>query len=89
MGGGLQGSLLGQLLYIIGSDDVVEEVEEEDKFKYVDDLSVTEALKNPDYLSEYDFKHHVASYIAIHQRFLAPDTLKTQNTNESISKWTT
>ena len=88
VGGGPQGSLLGQLLYIIGSDDVVEEVEEEDKFKYVDDLSVAEALQNRDNLSEYDFVQHVASDIAIHQKFLAPDTLKTQNTNKSISTWT-
>ena len=35
IGGGPQGSLIGQLLCIIGSDDVAEEVIEEDKFKYV------------------------------------------------------
>ena len=33
-----QVSILGQLLYIIGSDDAVEQVEEEDKFQYIDDV---------------------------------------------------
>ena len=36
--GGPQGSILRQFLYIIGSDDTSEEVPEQDKFIYVDDL---------------------------------------------------
>ena len=42
--GSPQGCLLGQLLYIIGSDDVAEEVPEEDKYKYVDDLACLDAV---------------------------------------------
>ena len=38
-GGGPQGSIIGQLLYIIASDDAAEDIPEEDKFKYIDDLS--------------------------------------------------
>ena len=55
IGGGPQGSLIGQLLYIIGSDDVAEEVNEEDKFKFVDDLSTLEVLNNKENLIEHDF----------------------------------
>ena len=44
IGGGPQGSLVGQLLYIIASDDVAEDIPEEDKFKYIDDLSALEAV---------------------------------------------
>ena len=33
IGGSPQGSLFGQLLYIIGSDDAAEQVPEENKFK--------------------------------------------------------
>ena len=53
IGGGPQGSLIGQLLYIIGSDDVAEEVIEEDKFRYIDDISTLEALFDKKNLIEY------------------------------------
>ena len=57
IGGGPQGSLIGQLLYIIGSDDVAHEVQE-DKFKYIDDLAVIEAVKARDKLEEScSFRH--------------------------------
>ena len=39
-----QGSLLGQLLYVIGSDDVAQDVPEEDQFKYVDDLATLDTV---------------------------------------------
>ena len=38
-GGSQQGSILGNFLYIIGSDAAGEEVPEEDKFRYIDDLA--------------------------------------------------
>ena len=38
IGGGPQGSIIHQLLYIIASNDVIEDVTKEDKFKYIDDL---------------------------------------------------
>jgi hypothetical protein len=88
IGGGPQGSLIGQLLYIIGSDDVAEEVIEEDKFKYVDDLSALEALIDKQNLIEYDFSQHVASDIEVGQHFITPSTFKTQETNNQISRWT-
>jgi hypothetical protein len=88
VGGGPQGSLIGQILYIIGSDDVAQEIKEEDKFKYVDDLSTAVALANKNNISEYDFIQHVASDIRVGQRFLAPSTFETQNINNSISLWT-
>ena len=88
MGGGPQGSLIGQILYIIGSDDVAQEVKDEDKFKYVDDLSTAVALANKNNISEYDFSQHVASDIGVGQRFLAPSTFETQTISKSISLWT-
>ena len=38
VGEGPQGSLIGQLLYIIASDDVAEEIPEDDRFKYINDI---------------------------------------------------
>ena len=61
IGGGPQGSLVGQLLYIIASDDAAEEVPDDDKYKYMDDLSLLEAIKVKDKLIEYDVKAHLPS----------------------------
>ena len=47
IGGGPQGSLIGQLLYIIGSDDVAEEIPDDDKYKYIDDLAVLDTVVKP------------------------------------------
>ena len=88
IGGGPQGSLIGQLLYIIGSDDVAHEVQEEDKFKYIDDLAVIEAVKARDKLEEYDLWNHVPSDIAIDEKFLPPDSINSQSINDSVATWT-
>ena len=48
IGGGPQGSVIGQLLYIIASDDVAEDTPEDEKFKYIDNLSLLEAVKAKD-----------------------------------------
>ena len=55
IGGGPQGSLIGQLMYLIASDNVGQEIPEEDKFQYIDDLSAVEGK-----LIEYNFYQHVA-----------------------------
>ena len=54
IGGGLQGSLIGQLLYVIASDNTTEDVPEEDKSKYVDDLSDLKAVISEVKLIQYD-----------------------------------
>ena len=88
VGGGPQGSLIGQLIYIISSDDAAEDIPDEDKFKYVDDLSAVDKVTT-DQLQDYDVLSHVPSDVATGQKFLAPITFKTQEYNNSISQWTT
>ena len=88
VGGGPQGSLIGQLLYIITSDDAAEEVPEDDKHKYVNDLTVLEALKTEGKLMEYDVREHVPSDVATGQPFLPPNKTETQSYNNSIAVWT-
>ena len=88
IGGGPQGSLIGQLLYIIARDDAADEIPEEDKFKYVDDLSALEAVNIAGKLINYDVLQHVPSDVAVGELFLPSITLKTQQYNDSISSWT-
>ena len=87
IGGGPQGSLTGQLLYIIASDDVAEEIPEEDKFKYIDDLSAVEAQYTYGMLVDYNVLKHVPSDVAIGQQFLPQSTFKTQTYNDAIFDW--
>ena len=84
IGGGPQGSLIGPLLYLIASDDVGQEIPEEDKLQYIDDLSDVEAFHTQGKLIEYDFYQHVASDVAIGQLFLPQNTFKTQSYNNAI-----
>ena len=88
-GGGLQGSIIGQLLYIIASNDVIEDVSNEDKFKYIDDLSVLDAVNHRNQLVNYNMLQHFPSDIAVDEKYLPPESLKTPAINKQISERTT
>ena len=87
-GGPPQGSILGQLLYIIGSDDAVEHVEEEDKFQYIDDVIILEEVCIENKSTDYDYWKHVPSDIATEERFLTPNTFNSQSIINNIALWT-
>ena len=87
-GGSPQGSILGQFLYIIGSDDAGDKVPEEDKFKYIDDLATLEEIIIKNKLTDYDCWQHVPSDIPTNQRFLTPTTFKSQGIIDDIAQWT-
>ena len=72
VGGSPQGRFLGPLCFSTGSSDNTDvfNIEEEDKYQYVDDLSLLELILLTDILMEYDFRTHVASDIGIDQRFV-------------------
>lgn len=44
MGGGPQGTLLGQIEYLVQSNDNADVVDPEDRYKYIDDLSVLQLI---------------------------------------------
>ena len=88
IGGSPQGTLIGQLLYIGGSDDAASEICDEDKFKYIDDLEVIELVSLAGVLTEYDFTSHVASDVGICQSFLPPEAYSMQGTLNNLSNWT-
>ena len=58
------------------------------RFKFVDDLTVLELLLLGDWLSNYNFKLHVANDIGLEENFISPDNLQTQSHLNEIAKWT-
>ena len=88
IGGGPQGTLLGGIEYIVQSNDNADIVSQEDRFKYIDDLSVLQLICLAGLLTDYNFFEHVASDIGIDQQFLPTDTYQTQEHLNFISNWT-
>ena len=88
IGGGPQGTLLGLLEYLVQSNDNANCVDSEDRFKYIDDLSILEVIYLTGILVEYDFNLHVASDIGSDQLFLPTQNFKTQENLNQIANWT-
>jgi hypothetical protein len=65
IGGGPQGTLLGQIEYLVQCNDNADIVSPDDRFKYIDDLSVLQQICISGLLTEYDFQQHVPSDIGI------------------------
>ena len=75
IGGGPQGTLLGQLEYLVQSNDNM-------------DLSLLQLVCFSGLLMDYNFKEHVASDIGIEEQFLPPESFPTQETLDGVSSWT-
>ena len=90
VGGSPAGSFLGQLCYTTGCYDNTEtlNIEEEDKYQYIDDLNLLDLILMTNLLQEYDFRAHVASDIGIGQRFLPPRSTRSQGFHDGIALWT-
>ena len=78
VGGGPQGTLLGQIEYIVQSNDNASSVPPEDRFKYIDGLALLQLVFLSGLLKQYNFQDHVASDIAVEEKFISPDNLATQ-----------
>jgi hypothetical protein len=88
-GGGAQGGQLGQLEYISQSDDNVDFLDIEDKYKFIDDLSILEVLNLAMCgITGYNFKQHVASDIGSHGQYLPTENVQSQNYLDKIQHWT-
>ena len=88
IGGGPQGTLLGGIEYMVQSNDNADVVPAEDRFKYIDDLSVLHLICLSGLLVEYNFFQHVASDIGIDEQFLPASSYETQKHLNYISNWT-
>ena len=88
-GSGPQGSTIGLLEYLAQSNNNADTVGEEERFKFLDDLSILEVVNLLTIgISTYDFKQHVASDIPEGSGFVEAYNLKSQNYINDISDWT-
>ena len=88
-GGGPQGCNLGLIEYDFQSNDNTDFLSQEDKFKFVDDLTMLEILNLISVgISSYNFRQHVASDIGINQQFIPSENIKSQEYMDKISEWT-
>ena len=88
IGGGPQGTLLGQTEYLVQSNDNADSVPEDDRFKYIDDLSILQLICMTGLLIDYNFQQHVASDIGIEDKFPPPESFNMQEYIHKISNWT-
>ena len=89
IGGGPQGTLIGQLEYLVFSNDNADIVPAEDRYKYIDDLTVLQLVCLSGLLTDYNFTEHVASDIGIGQVYLPAVSYPTQDKLNYISNWST
>ena len=88
-GGGAMGASLGNWEYLSQSNDSADCVPEEDRFKFVDDLSTLEIINLLTIgLSSLSMKHHVPSDIPQHGQFIHSENLKSQEYLQKINSWT-
>jgi hypothetical protein len=88
IGGFPEGSLIGQDSYIVASNDNADMVAPENRFKYIDDLEITEVICLAGILIDYDFLSHVPSDIGVEEQFLPPHETQSQQHLDAIQSWT-
>ena len=88
-GGGPQGATLGILEYLSQSNNSADCVTVEDRFKFVDDLSVLEIVNLLTIgLSSFNIRGQVPSDIPHHNQFIPPQNLQSQKWLDEINEWT-
>ena len=88
-GGGPQGSSIGGLEYDSQSNSNTDFLTPEDKYKFVDDLSMLEVINLITAgLASYNFKHHVASDIGVNQLYLPSSNVCSQQFMNNVAEWT-
>ena len=88
-GGGPQGGTLGIEEYLSQSNDNADHIDEDEKFKFIDDLSILEIINLLSVgLASYNCHYQVPSDIGINNLFLDPKNLKSQRNLDKIQEWT-
>ena len=89
-GGGPQGGLMGILEYLSQTNHNTDFIDPDDKFKFIDDLSILEIINMISQgLSSFNFKSQVASDVNTeHNQMLPQSNFQSQGYLEKISDWT-
>ena len=88
-GGGAQGGLLGILEYLSQNNDCASFLDDEDRYKYIDDLSILEIINLANIgLSSFNAKQQVPNDINPNDHYIPAGNLETQKNLDRISKWT-
>ena len=88
-GGGPQGCSVGLLEYDSQTNNNCDFVPEDERYKFVDDLSVLEIINLISVgVSSYNFKQHVASDIAVNELYIPPQNISSPDYMHEIEDWT-
>ena len=89
-GGGPQGSKFGIWEQLSLSNENADSIDDDDKFKFVDDLSFLEIIYLLNVgIASYNVRAHVPSDIPSHNQIIPASNLESQNHLLKIEKWTT
>ena len=87
-GSGAMGSSLGNWEFLSQTNEYANCVPDEDRFKFVDDLSALEIINLINIgLSPYNMKNHIPSDIPDHGQFIESTHLKSQDYLQKINSW--
>ena len=79
-GGGPQGATIGILEYLSQSNDCADLVRLEDRFRFVDDLTVLEAVNLVTIgITSHNLKAHIPSDLGMHNQYIPSQNLKSQD----------
>ena len=88
-GGGPQGATLGLLEYMAQSNHSADCVGVEDRFKFVDDLSILEIVNLLTVgITSFNIRQEVPSDIPPHNQYIPPQNLQSQVWLDEIDRWT-
>ena len=88
-GSGPQGSSWGILEYLSQSNNSADNVPEDDRAKFMDDLTILEIILLANVgLASHNTKSNIPTNIAVHNQFIPREHLKTQKYVEDIDNWT-
>ena len=88
-GSGPQGSSWGILEYLSQSNDSANNVPEEDRAKFMDDLTILEIILLANVgMASHNIRHQIPSNIIINNQFIPSSNLKTQTYVQDIDEWT-
>ena len=75
-------------MYLVQTNHNANNVNPDDRYKYIDDLTILQIISLAGLLTEYDFQLHVASDVGIDQQYLPTSSYNVQDQLNTISKWT-